>query len=105
MLFSLNPGRAGAWVGAKDLHKGSHFLELLDSSATVLLGETADGLRRSGEAGQRAAESGGEVFARLGTPREAGAATGPELSAPELEPAQPADELDRLFTDGDRDVR
>jgi hypothetical protein len=67
-----------------------------------ILGATAASLRESGQAGEFADASGGEVFARLGAPDAAASrqAEGAEVrSASDL--AREPDELDLLFIGGD----
>lgn len=70
-----------------------------------ILGGSAEALRRAGDAGQRAAEAGGEVFARVGAPEGGSAIGGGGAASAREDAAEPADELDRLFTGGEGDVR
>lgn len=69
-----------------------------------IVGTSAEALRRAGAAGQRAAEAGGEVFARVGSFEDGVSGPGVEAESPEEGRRDPPDELDRLFTGGD-DVR
>lgn len=78
---------------------------VLEALAAVL-DSSVEALRRSGNAGQHAAEDGGEVFARVGAPN-------PQRAPSEDSPAKittsdaggSTDELDLLFTGGGEDVR
>jgi hypothetical protein len=74
--------------------------KVLEALASIL-GTTAEALRKAGEASPGPQRAGGEVFARGGAPREMAS---PSLSLPDwkaMELTQP-DELDLLFTGGDR---
>lgn len=66
-----------------------------------ILDVSAQALRRSGLTGQRAAEAGGEVFARLGAPADGMPSPGAEALELSLPDQAVTDELDRLFTGGD----
>jgi hypothetical protein len=66
-----------------------------------ILGASVEALRRSGQAGQRAAEIGGKVFARRGAPANGQASPGVEAMELAQADQRTPDELDRLFTGGD----
>ena len=70
-----------------------------------IVGSSAEALRRAGDAGQRAAEAGGEVFARVGAPKGGAPREGPAAEPLAEEAGAPADDLDRLFIGGEDDVR
>jgi hypothetical protein len=66
-----------------------------------IVGVSAESLREAGRVGETGLGSGGEVFARVGSPMASTRATDAPVASKSADLAEEPDELDALFTGGD----